>query len=72
VADRPDEGVFKDGRVREKPPHPALSPKSFAATLLRKATCNHANDLGERGHDRVVQREQIHDKHDGTKLDNSE
>jgi hypothetical protein len=49
VADRPDEGAAQEGRVREIPPHPALSPKSFAATLLCHAVCNHANDLGERG-----------------------
>jgi hypothetical protein len=24
VADRPDEGAFKDGSARKKPPHPGL------------------------------------------------
>ena len=70
VADRPDEGDVQALPKREKPPHPALSPKSFAATLLRKAACKLANDLGERGHDRIVHCEQILDKHQRTKLDN--
>ena len=49
LADRPDEGAVKEGRVRENPPHPTLSPKSFAAKLPAHAMYNHANDSGERG-----------------------
>jgi hypothetical protein len=30
VADRPDEGVFGNTMFEKKPPHPALSPNSFA------------------------------------------
>ena len=66
-ADRPDEGAFRDGRVRENPPHPALSPKSFAAMLRRPVGCSHANDSGERGHYRTVRTAQIQDKEDLTK-----
>jgi hypothetical protein len=34
VAVRPDEGASEEGCVQEAPPHPALSPKSFAAKRL--------------------------------------
>ena len=67
VADRPDEGAFRDGGVRENPPHPALSPKSIAAMLRHRVGCSHANDLGERGHFRTVRTAQIRDKEDLTK-----
>ena len=53
-AARPDEGVVEYGSMRAKPPHPALSPNSFAATLPRNTTCKHANELGERGHVSVI------------------
>ena len=67
VADRPYQGAFGDGRVRENPPHPALSPKSFAATLRRPVSCSHANDLGERGHYPAVRTAHIQEKRHLTK-----
>ena len=38
----------------QSPPHPALSPNSFAAKLHHYGVCRHANELGERGHVVVV------------------
>jgi hypothetical protein len=55
VADRPDEGAFEKGSVREKPPHPCLSPKSFAASRLCNSSVQTANDLGERGQNSAMQ-----------------
>jgi hypothetical protein len=34
----------------KKPPHPALSPNSFAIALPCHTTRKHANELGEREH----------------------
>ncbi len=67
VADRPDEGAFGKGRVRGNPPHPALSPKSIAATLRPTVGCSHANDSGERGQYRTVRTAPIRDKQELTK-----
>jgi hypothetical protein len=40
VADRPDEGVYGKMKYEKRPPHPALSPNSFA-TKCNLLTTNH-------------------------------
>ena len=49
VADRPDEGAFEQRRMREKHPHPALSPKSFAASWLRHPSVQCRKRFGGEG-----------------------
>ena len=55
VADRPDEGAFEHCNVREKPPHPALSPKSFAATRLCNSDVQTRKRFGGEGTKRCRQ-----------------
>ncbi len=38
VAVRPDEGVYVEIKFKKKPPHPALSPNSFATKCNRRTT----------------------------------
>ena len=65
VADRPDEGAFEQGSVPEKPPHPTLSPKSFAASRLcnssvqsRKRFGGEGTKLGHATHNAQLQKPQ--------------